>query len=82
MRLRELPAEERDAFRTEKGERDRELDDIGDPVPAASRPGGGDEPASPANDSVSQPRAGARAPQASATLGRCKHTWAPCTSTC
>ncbi|WP_437905970.1 M23 family metallopeptidase [Sorangium sp. So ce327] len=42
MRLRELPAEERDAFRTEKG----------------------------------------GAPQASATLGRCKHTWTPCTSTC
>ncbi|WP_437991708.1 M23 family metallopeptidase [Sorangium sp. So ce145] len=59
MRLRELPADQRDAFRAEKGELDRELDDIGDPLPAASRPGGGDEPASPANDSVSQPRAAA-----------------------
>ncbi|WP_437876263.1 M23 family metallopeptidase [Sorangium sp. So ce513] len=58
-RLRELPAEERDAFRAEKGELDRELDDIGDPLPAASRPGVGDEPASPADDPVSQPRAAA-----------------------
>ncbi|WP_437998996.1 M23 family metallopeptidase [Sorangium sp. So ce185] len=58
-RLRELPADQRDAFRTEKGELDRELDGIGDPLPAAPRPGGEDEPASPASDSASQPRAAA-----------------------
>ncbi|KYF98966.1 hypothetical protein BE20_33180 [Sorangium cellulosum] len=57
-RLRELPADQRDAFRTEKGELDRELDGIGDPLPAAPRPGGEDEPAS-ASDSASQPRAAA-----------------------
>ncbi|WP_438020435.1 hypothetical protein WMF18_15770 [Sorangium sp. So ce315] len=52
-------ADQRDAFRAEKAELDRELDDIGDPLPAAPRPGGGGEPASPANDSASQPRAAA-----------------------
>lgn len=55
-RLRELPADQRDAFRAEKSQLDRELDDIGDPLPAASRSGGRDDPASPANDPVSQPR--------------------------
>ncbi|HTN90497.1 MAG TPA: M23 family metallopeptidase [Sorangium sp.] len=58
-RLRELPGDQRDAFRTEKGELDRELDDIGDPLPAASRRGGEGAPAPRASDSVSQPRAAA-----------------------